>query len=272
MDESRTRRRRSPRQDFVMGGEPDHVNKMEKLLFAGLCALLAFAPLAFGTADPWSKAILEAGTACLVMLWCAIQSARKMIVLQWTWMFGPILLFGSVVLVQMVFGLSARMQSTRDEAILYCAYAMLYFLASVVFQSERNQRRFLNLFSSLGFLIAMFAILQSMTSQGVIYWYRHPRQESAVFGPYFNHNHYAGWMELVWPMALMLALSQGQRTGTRVMAGFAAMIMGFSILLSSSRAGSAAFLTQMLFLGVLSMAQRKSKQLRWAFAGIFLAS
>lgn len=255
-----------------MSSEPDHVQKMEKLLFAGLCALLAFAPLAFGTADPWSKAVLEAGSACLVILWCVIQSAKKLIVLQWTWMFAPILLFGAVALVQIVFGLSARMQSTHDETILYCAYAMLFFLATAVFQSERNQRKFVMIFSALGFLIAMFGIIQHMTSHGVLYWYRQPRQESSVFGPFFNHNHYAGWMEMVWPLALILALSEGQKTGVRMMAGFAAVVMGFSILLSSSRAGSASFVTQMLFLGTLSLAQRKSKQMRWAFASVFLAS
>lgn len=255
-----------------MGEDPGFARKAEKLLFIGLCALLAFATLAYGTYDPWSKAILEGGATCLLALWCVITITRSKISVQWTPLMGPITLFGTVIFVQMVFGLSARLQSTQDEVILYCAYAMLFFIANVVFQNERNQMRFLKIFSALGFAIAMFAIVQSLTSHGVIYWYRHPRQESSVFGPYFNRNHYAGWMEMVWPMAMVLALSSGQRTGVRIVSGFAAVVMGFSILLCSSRTGSVTFMTQLLFIGVLSLAQKKSKQLRWVFAGIFLAT
>ena len=47
----------------------------------------------------------------------------------------------------------------------------------------------------------------------------------AIYGPYVNHNHYAGLMELLVPVPLVLSLTRLAGEKERIAAGIAAAIM-----------------------------------------------
>ncbi|HKB07176.1 MAG TPA: O-antigen ligase family protein [Candidatus Polarisedimenticolia bacterium] len=56
-----------------------------------------------------------------------------------------------------------------------------------------------------GFLISMFALVQFLTWNGKIYWVRRIPAGMA-FGPFVNHNHFAGYVEMIIPVSIGLAL------------------------------------------------------------------
>ena len=67
------------------------------------------------------------------------------------------------------------------------------------------------LFTGYGAVVASFAVLQGMAPNGKLYWIRALEQGGYIYGPYVNHNHYAGLMEMLTPFPLVLAATQLHR-------------------------------------------------------------
>src|SRR5207302_1242623 len=111
-------------------------------------------------------------------------------------------------------------------------------------------RAFAQVMTAFGFLVAVFAIVQDFSADGKLYWVRTPQHGGWVFGPYVNHNHYAGLMEMLIPFALVLALPAMLRGGHRMLAGFAAVMMIASLFLSRSRGGMAGFAVEIILLAL----------------------
>jgi O-antigen ligase len=100
-------------------------------------------------------------------------------------------------------------------------------------------------------VLAVFAILQFFSSPGLIYWTVKPRWGGWVFGPYVNHNHYAGLMEMLIPLATVYVLSRPRRHPARPLLAFAVCVAVASVLLSGSRGGLIALGAEVLILGVI---------------------
>ena len=56
--------------------------------------------------------------------------------------------------------------------------------------------------------MALFAVLQGMAPNGKLYWIRALEQGGNIYGPYVNHNHYAGLMEMLTPFPLVLEIGR----------------------------------------------------------------
>src|SRR4029077_1459897 len=112
-------------------------------------------------------------------------------------------------------------------------------------------------FSGYGFAVAMFALMQGIASNGKLYWLRTAESGGWIYGPYVNHNHYAGLMEMLTPIPLVISLAGGVRGSRRALAGLVAAIMASTIFLSGSRGGMAAFAAQMVLLAGFLISRRK---------------
>jgi O-antigen ligase len=99
------------------------------------------------------------------------------------------------------------------------------------------------------FLIALFAIFQFFSSQGLIYWV--VKSPGWTFGPYINHNHYAGLMEMLIPLSVASALPTLRKHPSAVVVGCLVLIPIASLLLSGSRGGFISLLTEALLAAVL---------------------
>jgi O-antigen ligase len=115
----------------------------------------------------------------------------------------------------------------------------------------------------------MFALIQNMSSTDKLYWLRTPRSGGWIYGPYVNHNHYAGLMEMLAPIPLIFALTPNARGPRRTLAAVAAALMAGTIFLSGSRGGMVAFAVQMAILAALLVSQRKGKKTALTL-GVFL--
>ena len=242
---------------------------LDPITFYGAFGLLLFGPVAFGATEPWSIFLLEAGSALLFLMWIIRQAQAGEVMVSSSPLFAPMLSFMALVGLQLLGGHTAYRYQTFRSALLYVAYGALAF---VVVQSLRrtSQVKFLTvLFSAYGFAVASFALVQSMSSSGKLYWLRTPRSGGWIYGPYVNHNHYAGLMEMLAPVPLVFALSRYAHGPRRTMAAIAAAIMASTIFLSGSRGGMVAFAVQMAALAGILVRRRKSKRLALV-SGAFL--
>jgi O-antigen ligase len=219
-------------------------------LFVALCAVVIFGPLARGVVDDWAIALFETGAAVVLLLWMAWQLTAVEIRIRWSPLFAPMLAFFGLVLVQIAFHRTVYLFDSLSELWLFIAYAILTFVAVQLVQSDDCLIfRFNAVMAVFGALYAVFAVLQGFTSEGKIYWLIQP-QAGAVYGAYVNHNHYAGFMELLLPIVLVLAFSGLVRGAKRGLLVFASLLMLASVFLSLSRGGMFSVTVETLFLAI----------------------
>jgi O-antigen ligase len=239
-------------------------------LLYGVFGLLLFAPLAFGAVEPWSIFLVETCSAALFLLWIGKQVLEGEMKVRWNPLFLPMAVFGLLILSQLVFRRSAYPHDTVSLALLYLAYGMLCFLAGQTLIRGSQARTLALIFSVYGGAVAAFALLQGISSNGRLYWIRQPRSGGWIYGPYVNHNHYAGLMEMLAPIPLVLSLTRLASTKARAAAAATAAVMVGTIFISGSRGGMLAIVAELVILAALLVKQKRG--LRTAIGiGVFMA-
>ncbi|HET7206346.1 MAG TPA: hypothetical protein VFI95_07175, partial [Terriglobales bacterium] len=174
-----------------------------RFLRFGICALAAFAVAAHGGVEPWARAVLETGAGLLFLIYAFRLWFTKKEPLAFSPLLPPLALFFLVVLGQWFFRATASSFHTRVELQLVLAYLILLFLAVQVFGTLKDWRGFVWFGMVLGFVVSVFGILQHLTFNGKLYWFRTMHYGGIPFGPYVNRNHFAGFVELIAPLALV---------------------------------------------------------------------
>lgn len=244
---------------------PVEVKRVARLLntalVAGVCLLLAFGPLAFGMVEEWSMCVLELGTALLIVLWAAREIANGQIEVTLYPVFVPMGLFAGLVVAQLLFRRSAYWYATWSNALLWAAYGMLFFLVTQSFRRRAIAKGFAPFFTVYGFCVALFAIAQQFISNGKIYWVVPNAGLGWVYGPYVNHAHYAGLMEMLVPIPLVFAMAGFSRKAMRGLFLLAVVVMSATVFLSQSLGGMIAFTVELVLLMILSFKGRSRHQM-----------
>ncbi|MBV8810934.1 MAG: O-antigen ligase family protein [Acidobacteriaceae bacterium] len=225
-----------------------------------LCLVLAFGPLAFGAVQEWATFVLEAGSAALVLLWAARQLVSRHTRFYRNPLFLPLVLFAALVCLQLLTGRTAYWYATWRMALLWAAYGMIFFVTTQCLRRTARVQAFALSFTAFGVLLALFAMVQQFTWNGKIYWVVPNRYGGWVYGPYVNHAHYAGMMEMLVPIPLVFALMSSWSKSCRVLFGFAALLMASTIFLSQSLGGIVAFAVEMAALGIFVGVKQRSRR------------
>jgi O-antigen ligase len=228
----------------------------------GLCALVVFAVLAHGAVEDWARAVLETGAGLLFLVWAAVfylnREGDQEVVL--TPLLPPLLLLATVALAQLLLPITASSYDTRMGLDLLAAYAILLFLATQVFRTSDQWRSFVWFIMIFGFLMAVFGIPQQVTFNGKLYWFREMRYGGIPFGPYVNRNHFAGFIELVVPVALVpLILGKVRKERWYLVTIFVLLPIG-ALFLSASRGGVVSFGVEVGVLVLMMLLRRTGGQ------------
>lgn len=238
----------------------------------GLCSLIAFAVLAHGAVEPWSEAILESGAAALFILWGILAIRRRHVEIRWDLLYVPLLALGGFAAAQLVLGLSAYSYATKIELLKWAAYLIAFFLTIESFHTLEDWKHFVWFLVSLGFSVSLLAVIQHFTFNGKLYWFRVLSQGGIPFGPFVNHNHFAGLVELTDPLGLAMLISATVQRNKLLLLSLLTIIPIGALVLSASRGGITGFLFECALLGVLLRTpKRGSKQLLIAACLVFAA-
>ena len=221
-----------------------------------ICALLAFSVLAYGCVEEWSQAVLEISLAWLLVYWAVRQYQRRSEQVLLSPLFLPLATLALLVFIQMVFHTTASLYHTRLELQLLLAYLTLLLLLTQAFSRSSHMRGLVWFLMCLAFFVSIFGILQHLTFNGKLYWFRVMRYGGLPFGPYVNRNHFAGFAELLIPVALVpLFLGKVRRERLFLVALFA-IVPIVALLLSASRGGIISLAVQMVILFLLLLMRR----------------
>jgi O-antigen ligase len=207
----------------------------------------------------------------LLGVWASRQWINRELNVSDNVLYRPMAAFFALVLVQWVVGTTAYRHVTYFHLLLYAAYGMLVFVVTQTLRRSSQFELLAKLFTGYGAVVASFAVLQGLAPNGKLYWISPLEQGGLIYGPYVNHNHYAGLMEMLTPFPLVLAATRFTDGNRKLaVAGIAALMAG-SIFLSGSRGGMAAFMAQMVVLGVLLVRNREGSWKQPLMLGAFLA-
>jgi len=223
----------------------------------GIYALLAFSVLAHGAVEEWARAVFEAGSGLLFLCWAVRFWIKREASILLSPLLPPLLGLLAVAGGQWLFHLSAVPYATRTELQLLLADILVLFLASQAFRELADWKAFVWFCMTFAFLVCIFGILQHLTFNGKLYWFREMSYGGIPFGPYVNRNHFAAFAELTTPLALVpLVLGKVRRERLFIVCVFAVVQVG-ALLLSASRGGIISFACQIVFLVVILLVRRE---------------
>lgn len=243
---------------------------LDRIIFYGVFGLLLSGPLVFGAVDNWAIFLLELGTVVLFVLWVARQWISSDLKLTQNPLFVPMLAFAGLIALQWAGGRSAYRELTRAAALLYCAQGMLCFLSAQCLTRASQAKKLALIFSVYGSAVAFLALLQGIAPNGKIYWMREAQAGGWIYGPYVNHNHYAGLMEMLVPIPLVFCFSRYAYGTRKTLAAAASALMASTVFLSGSRGGMLALMLEILVFAVIVIAREKSLKAAFTIGTILL--
>ena len=260
-----------------------------------LLALLIFTPLAFATVETWSISVTEFACLVMVVVWLvgyAVGGARVRFRFP---LAAPLLLFIGLAFAQCLpHLLGGNAASPSDDPLLNVAttnffstkvllvkslcYLGLYLCLVNTLISRREIVRVLMAVVLIGFGVSFFGLLQRVSGTDKIFWLiKMPSRHTKFMAAFVNENHFAGYMELVIPIALAFVLRYLFRLKERgwrnllasndlhkaLLLSFLAIIMIASLAMSESRGGLVGFLSSLLLIGVLLLCRRFHRRKAW---------
>ena len=213
------------------------------------CSFLFAAPLAFGAVQPWAWGALGIPAAILLVLWASGSALGKKIRVHLSLIYLPAAAFLLLAVIQYFGGLTLDHAATKEALGKLITDLILFFLAGqfLAEASEAQWRKVGGAVTLYAFALGVFASLQFFSSHNLIYWV--VPSPGYTFGPYVNHNHYAGLMEMLIPIAAAYLLSRPREDPQRLILGLSLCVPVASVLLSGSRGGFVSLLVEALIFG-----------------------
>jgi hypothetical protein len=209
---------------------------LTRMMQASVALILIVVPLPFGSVqDQWIFSI-EIGICLLLLVWIGIQIAGGEVSFIKTRLMRPLMVLVAYLLLSLVsmprklleifsseasrlyqavakaasdagvsvmpvFRITLAPFDTEGELLKLIAYLCFFFLALNIL---RYRGGFLAVYQTIiasGAAVAVLGIVQNLWSNGLIYW-KYDSESGTPFGPFANHNHFAGYMELALGLAL----------------------------------------------------------------------
>jgi len=290
---------------------------MKKTAYYLFLFALIFSPMAFGTVEIWSYLILEVIICASALLF--FYSSKNESLYQCPGIL-PLILVNAFLLFQVIplpgyfvkilspstydiyqsaAGLTGNIgwlpisiypRATLMELLRFATYVLFYIIA-IQFLADRSLlKKTIAVIAGFAALLSLVAIIEFITESlnyplphDKIFWFKELSHGGTPMGPYVNRNHYAGLMEMIFPLALSMFLAyrpriiklsfkkkiaaffNQKRINQHFFYGTAAILIATSVLMSLSRGGILSLSISMIIFSALVIFKAKQKK-----AGLFI--
>ncbi len=183
---------------------------------------------------------------------------------------------------QKFFSLSLVPTQTLKEVLELVTYILIAYLVVKTITHRRQIKRMMTVIVAMGFFEALYGIFELSQKNPRVLFYKKIYNLDSATGSFINRNHFSGYLELIIPLAISLAIARldafgrpGQKWRTLltgwtsrkaaflVFTAVAVVVMSLGIILSNSRSG--VFLLLLTFvisleLAVLHLSRSRTRQ------------
>lgn len=152
--------------------------------------------------------------------------------------------------------LSLDVESTRGTALVLCSLLALSILAANFLNGAVRLLTLIQSLTFFGAVMGVFGLVQYFSGSPDVYWIRHA--EASPFGPFFNRDHFAGYMELLIALPVALIATRYVRGEKGMVYGIAAMFMGVAAIFTLSRGGMISIFAEMIFIAAMSFRRHRA--------------
>lgn len=223
----------------------------ERTILALLLLILVFGPLALGAVRLLEFSVIQGLTMAILAFW----GGRVWIASRYRFFWPPIcwavLAVACYAIVR--FNLVEMPHIAREELYQVLVYTILFF--AVINNVNRRESTTIVTVTLIVLAVGLsaFAFYQFASHNPHVWSFSKPSEYSSrATGTYINPNHFAGFLEMILPLALAYMLMGRFNHASKALLGYAALIIAAGIGVSLSRGGIiAAGVAIVLFLIVL---------------------
>ncbi|MDY0361396.1 MAG: O-antigen ligase family protein [Desulforegulaceae bacterium] len=294
-------------------------NKLNLAWFFYLVSIF-FAPLAFGATEEWSlfTVLVLISISFLFFQFYALKNKDRIYKVPGTIFFAagffyiilqiiPLPFFAVEILSPKAFeirnniydsafngfySISLNINGGLKTLTLIVLFYLVYYMTIQLMADYKILKKTLFYLAFFAGILAVSTILQSILTNDMALWIRYVPLNSMVFGPYVNHNHYAGLMEMLLPLVFVLYLVyrpsfidkslrekilgffQRESAYIYIVFGFFAVVVILSVFMSLSRSGIFSMCVSLAVLFIFLRSARKNNSTGYSilFFTIFAAA
>jgi len=227
-----------------------------RLTFALFAALLFFAPLARGAVQPWAQSVMLA-MACLLATALLMEKALVgAIIVPKTPLDKPFLALTALIVLSFLFSLD---RADGVEAIaMFAVYGVIFYAARHLATTRVGQRQVVYLLIALATVVALVALIKHFSPQLTPTWWQYDLDDDTMAsGPYGNHNHLAGLLEMIIPLLLGLFLTRARRGAALFLLIYLAIFLTATHILTLSRGGWTSLAAALAVMLIILLAQKR---------------
>ena len=225
-------------------------------ILALVLAILVFAPLAMGAVDAWAFLVIQGLTIGVLLLWALRLWISRKPQLLWPPLCWAMLAF---VIYAVARYLTADIEYVaRQELIQILVCAFLFFaVVNNLYRQEVSQIiSFTMIFVATG--ISAWAVIQFFTHSNRVWDFISPYAGRGT-GTFISPNNLAGFLEILLPLATAYVLAGRMKPVTRILLGYAALVMAAGLVVTFSRGGWVAAAVGTLAVPVVLLGHRNHR-------------
>ncbi|MGA2787901.1 MAG: O-antigen ligase family protein, partial [Verrucomicrobiota bacterium] len=217
----------------------------ERGILGMVLGILVFGPLAMGAVDPLEFLVIQGLTVAVMLVWALRLWIRPKPQLLWPPVGWVVLAFAACAIGRY---LTADIEYVaRLETIQVLMYAFLFF--AIVNNLHRQESvqiiSFTLIFLAMG--ISCYAVFQFLTHSNHVWAYISPYLGRAS-GTYISPNNFAGFLEMLLPLATAYVLVGRMKPVVRILLGYSILVMLAGMAVTFSRGGWVAVTVALLVL------------------------
>ena len=211
----------------------------DRVIERGILFLLIFTPFAFGAVQDWSIAVMEIAAFLVLGAWLieyrdmpSSAGSRPLLARRPAQALAACgAVFLGIAVLQIVpmpremlvvfsprtadirqtfldtgqttwHAISVTPRATLSGIVLFLSYAAVFFVVLQHYRTEERIRRLVRAIIIIGCSLASIGVLTRVFGNGNVLWLFPVRNGGNAMGPFINRNHFAGYMEMVIPIAM----------------------------------------------------------------------
>lgn len=226
--------------------------------------MLVLPPLARGGVLLWTQTLIQAAALTLFFITLAKQLFRP-----GKFPLPPLLTWPLLTLIGLILiagWLSCDPMRSFEAVAMFASYLLVFLVSLAVVETRKQEMALAYVLIGSAGLVAGIALLEAVGMKLPFWIFLGRDHHTGLAGPFGNHNHFAGYLEMTLPMVIGVMLARpGSREFQVLMIGVLAFLTA-TLGLSLSRGGMISILCAFVFMG----ACLKRQKLDWKRYKLFI--